>query len=1133
MDSEEGEQDSCPVHLLSDAPADEDRFGSHDRVATSLATTIRTNTGGKAIAITGAYGSGKSTVVTLLREKLARADPTNTSVFTYDSWAHQQDPLRRSFLESLLRHFTSLAWLPEDVRREVSEALGARVDRSITRTESSLTGSGKILAITPFLVPFGFILLTVALADKSKLPATLWVIPSLWLGVVLAAAPLIAGLGIYLSWRPLTNPISKQFWLGHRRPHAQDSVFNLFIQKTRDTTRSSTTRAPELTTIEFQTMFVQLLQAALSGDRTLVLVMDNLDRLPVEQVQAVWATMRVFTEGAEAHLDDRWNGKVWLLVPLEKTNLTHTWSQLGGNGESAFDKTFVVDVSVPPPVLSNWHDFLKRELATALPRHQPSASFEDVVRLYDRHAVQHSKSVYPREIKLFINRLAVLHNQRGREPSLPMVAAFLLNESRIGNAYQSLTTNDFLDGQELAILDDDDWANQFAALFFNVAVNEGVQVLMGFGVQVALEKGDLATLERLAAIPGFTSVCQRVVDTQCRTWEAFGSAELLRATASVVELNRLDLDLQPAQQALIRACGRATPWALSQELAQLIVNVIDAAPARMRRPLFHHIISNLADVEVPAPGAAPQAASAPEQSVDEWAMGYRRLLEASRVYAPDSGEELGITGDVHFYLAVLRSLSSDPPVDEDLMRSWRPLKLAPTAVVDALAERILTKTFDITDAGVLACMPGIGVDWPWAGLQAAALTSLTEFTQAVPSPSALILALLRMSSARIVEAVQALRDAAALGGLLHQLYLAQTTSDLPGAGLLLLASLLYLPAGDISAFNGQAANGRATYLQAVQSPATAQPYADALPDSDWLIGLAGSLLDVVEANPGVAGLVGVFMAVFSATSQASALPPELIVKRFPQLASVLPQEQLVALLAKTAPGPLFDQIISVGFARSSVSLYQTIAAAHSAPPSFLRFIMRGLSTVTAAEWEADLSASGPLTALGIWARRSGSGIRLAEPLQEAVYAIFIRAFTDGVVAPVVADALGLIRPSSLRTLMRNLTNAIIAHADEHIEPVVVLAGEMLLTSDALMREADAFVRLVAPRVIDRGNPDGLAWVLNAFSPRRGFLDAAKHDTQGSLRDHVQALLDSRSIGASDRSTYERIVALASAAYGQR
>ena len=94
------EATDCRTQLIPDTPAEVDAFGPHERVAKAIAELVRSEAGGKMIGLEGGWGSGKSTAVNLLKKEL-ESDP-NVAVAVFDAWAHQGDPLRRTFLERLI-----------------------------------------------------------------------------------------------------------------------------------------------------------------------------------------------------------------------------------------------------------------------------------------------------------------------------------------------------------------------------------------------------------------------------------------------------------------------------------------------------------------------------------------------------------------------------------------------------------------------------------------------------------------------------------------------------------------------------------------------------------------------------------------------------------------------------------------------------------------------------------------------------------------------------------------------------------------------------------------------------------------------------------------------------------------------
>ena len=95
-EKEELSLQSSDVRLIRDVPATEDAFGPHLELAATLHAIIDSEEGGCAVGLEGTWGSGKSTVVQLLKERLPGC------LFVFDAWSHEGDPLRRVFIEQLI-----------------------------------------------------------------------------------------------------------------------------------------------------------------------------------------------------------------------------------------------------------------------------------------------------------------------------------------------------------------------------------------------------------------------------------------------------------------------------------------------------------------------------------------------------------------------------------------------------------------------------------------------------------------------------------------------------------------------------------------------------------------------------------------------------------------------------------------------------------------------------------------------------------------------------------------------------------------------------------------------------------------------------------------------------------------------
>src|SRR5436853_6306046 len=91
---------TCKTVLLSDKPATDDAFKPHGRIAEAIATLIIEEETGRTIGLQGGWGAGKTTVIELLKRRVAN---TNIAVVDFNAWAHEGDPLRRTFFETIVR----------------------------------------------------------------------------------------------------------------------------------------------------------------------------------------------------------------------------------------------------------------------------------------------------------------------------------------------------------------------------------------------------------------------------------------------------------------------------------------------------------------------------------------------------------------------------------------------------------------------------------------------------------------------------------------------------------------------------------------------------------------------------------------------------------------------------------------------------------------------------------------------------------------------------------------------------------------------------------------------------------------------------------------------------------------------
>jgi len=490
---------ACKTVLISDEPASEDAFGgAYQRVATAISGLIRNEDGGKTIGLEGTWGSGKSTIVNLVRSDLEQN--RDFLVWVFNTQAHKGDPLRRSFLERLIDHLQRNWQLDKKKWAEKTEVLSHRRRTSNSNSTNSFSSFALWLGAALALIPIGTPLLAIGLGLALKNDVLAW---SAWSD----EAKVFTGIGIFLCmvWTLVVLLRVVSWAVGPKNNSAK--AFSLFSQRTDTTTQTESVENPDPTSVEFASMFRDLMHDCLDGnDRRLILVVDNLDRVERDDAHSIWSTLQIFFDQNELGLT--WLRRLWIFLPYAQQGMNIFWD---GQPESAtfMDKQIQVRFSVPPRVISNWRQFLFDLLAQALPDHD-QAEFSNVYRLYLQEIEQRGDSPSPRELKLYGNGIGALHRQWGDEFPLAHLAYFYLLQRSAADIANHLRQGALPTQKALSVLEDD-IKEHLAALWFNVAVPDAQELLLRMPIEQALENANPDSLRELSTSPGFWVVNETIV----------------------------------------------------------------------------------------------------------------------------------------------------------------------------------------------------------------------------------------------------------------------------------------------------------------------------------------------------------------------------------------------------------------------------------------------------------------------------------------------------------------------------------------------------------------------------------------------------------------------------------------------
>jgi hypothetical protein len=240
--------------------------------------------------------------------------------------------------------------------------------------------------------------------------------------------------------------VLKAGWALATRPRFNLSeVFSIIDTRRTEQVRSLSFETADPTSVEFQDVFREIMEEALCRpDRLVVLVLDNLDRVPTKDALSIWATLQTFMP-APGTRRPNWANQVWVIVPYDRSAIEKLWSAgtggapSGAEGETltpvfndgadtaaAFlNKTFQVRIEVPPAVISTWRGYLNEKLSHAFPDHDP----EDFHLVY-RVVLSMGESTTPRNLKTLINEMGVLHRQWSDEIPLSDMCYYVILRRR-------------------------------------------------------------------------------------------------------------------------------------------------------------------------------------------------------------------------------------------------------------------------------------------------------------------------------------------------------------------------------------------------------------------------------------------------------------------------------------------------------------------------------------------------------------------------------------------------------------------------------------------------------------------------------------------------------------------------------
>ena len=506
MDKKVKKQETEFLRFLENKPCGQDLFEgkSHESVAQNIANIIAKNNA-NIIGIDGGWGSGKSNMVNLIKGKL---DSNKFHFFIYDAWGHQTDFQRRSILENLT------SFLVDDEKILDKKKWNARLLQLLSRKRSvgskivkELSAVSKVSAIIAFAMPI--LVFFNGLINENLFKLIYW-------GIILVLSLILL---LYLQVRNMKKygqPVSFSCIL--------HELFYSYMDYTNEKSKDSIEQSMKYETIydeEPSTRDFKNWMKDIDKDiknHNLIIVFDNMDRLPREKVQELWSAIHTFF--AEEKYDN-----ISVIVPFDREHVKTAFKSediileqqnndadeiIEGEkgkkkntktnknvcfGNDFINKTFDAVYRVSPPIMSDWKDYFVKRWEEAFGI-KPNSK---VTQIYDLL----SDTITPREIIAFINEFVSI--KQVSDESIPdeYIALFIKGKDKLSTSPKEEILNPtYLGAMDFMYKNDPDLPKYMSALYYQLPAAKSLDVVYTETLKKALDNNDTDQIKAIQAQPG-------------------------------------------------------------------------------------------------------------------------------------------------------------------------------------------------------------------------------------------------------------------------------------------------------------------------------------------------------------------------------------------------------------------------------------------------------------------------------------------------------------------------------------------------------------------------------------------------------------------------------------------------------
>ena len=1114
MNTEPSKQ--CRTIILEDRPSDSDAFGPHERIADAIEHLVASEKGGKAIALIGSLGSGKSTVIELLKSKLQ----DNQILFVFNAWSHQGDPLRRSFLENLIQYLLKENWLQNnEYWKEEKEKIARRREDSTTTSSPQLTKWGKAISISILLLPLSYKFIDLFLDNLSHLN-TLYIA--------------FGGIGVALLLLPLIIAVLAYYFSPRDDEH---SIVSLFINKSVQRNRSITIRTPDPTSIEFQNIFYKILDESINDkERKLIVVIDNLDRADTQEMLLIWSTMRTFFEFENNNINPRWIKHLWLLAPFDSEALRRLWkvgiSEYKDSevkleqelSESFIDKTFQIKFLVPPPIMSDWKNYFIKKISCALPDH----TYDDYLEIYHLYRSLKKKDAAPtpREIILFINQIGAFHRQWSDTIPLKYQALYVIYKKELHTSKKALINPDDKNIQLINRTVSSDFPRHLAALHYNIEPQKALQTLMEEDVVNALKNNDVESLKEYNAVSGFVDVCDNIIEDRLEDWLE-SDPNTIANSANVFEVldSETEKDFARIWNRLGRAVNRVNSWnGTDESLGKGLVAILNHCQEDKYKNLPLHVIETISNTDPiePSENSEDEERDIDSKVVKDWISGALTLLTYYRSANLDEEiDKFRVPGGAQFYVEILSELSKNP-APLDFTDYFKP-KSDPQDVIDRLAAISEDPGFSELHANCVDTMTRIDFDWAWTNLIKALKINLENAGNLNPIEIRACVQSLSILAYKkdLAEAKEVLKQLSENGQLFHILNHVISKKDYAAAAACILPIMEFNPGASVSIEVGHSTDGINKFQGICNDPDGNHQIIDKLYSLVRSLNRTQDLINLGDTESPIKPLVRSILEKIALSEDVDQhITPDMIIDNFDTLDTRLSEDALSNLIkVSTTKVNLLAKLTDEDFDKDLAGLYLVSyqETKEQNRGTYLDFLIAGLRSIDTQTWNSELSDPSYRWDLLQALIEDGISLHLNDRFYNALLNnVDILCGDEFKLSS--SQLLETLDSASQETFMRNLRDKILhlATTDSSIAPYISFWGDELITKGFLGEKADDVCRHLLTRCLSSNDINEIKWANKALTTNKKLFEDAQSASKTRFKENTKDLLKDSAVEDSIR-----------------